>query len=420
MRSLLLLFVFAFAFAGEAQAYLDYSPNANIQEEVEANPYRILPRSKNFFVALDADFFKPVFFGNDDASYYKYDYYHGNGFWMDLRTEYKPVQDLVVNLKLSITHGTSSNGPTYLAEIIPRAAITYRFKLLGFDWESRLSDINRQTIGDGLFIEDKDTEGGYLIGKRDDLTLKIMVDGTGSYQLAGGVIAGDANLWDGLFGATGFINETATSFSPSQFMGTLYTRKSWKNGLGFGAEYGGDTVAIAALAYVKYETNIDRLHLMFKPQFRHYGRGVLGSLPGQVEQNYVSYDQNDKPFTTVMDIFPYGDNVETYSAQLNAEYVVNIFYRFYAETEYADFNFHDRDPVKNFFFRTGVKLYPFKDRIDEFGFLVGNKYLIASTSQGDPTVSNSRTYSAPDTPDFENKPLFMRQLYWMINFSTHM
>jgi hypothetical protein len=418
VRALLLFLILAFT--GQAEAYLAYSPNANIEEEVEANPYRILPHSEHFYAALDADFFKPVFVGAGDPNYYKYDFYHGNGFWMDLRTEYKPNQDLVVNLKLDITHGTSSNGPTYLAFIIPRAAITYRFKLLGFDWESRLSDINRQTIGDGLFIEDKDTEGGYIIGKRDQLTAKIMVDGTSSYKLEGGVIAGDLNLWDGVLGATGFINETDVGFTPSQFMGTLYSRKSWKNGLGVGVEYGGDTVAIAGLAYVKYETDFDRLHLMFKPQFRHYGRGVLGSLPGQVQQNYISYDQNDKPFTTLMDIFPYGDNVETYSAQLNAEYAVNVFYHLYAETEYADFQFHDRDPVKNFFFRTGVKFYPFKERVDEFGFLIGNKFLNASTTQGDPTVSTARTYSAPDTPDFENKPLFYRQLYWMINFSTHL
>jgi hypothetical protein len=408
-------------FFTEAHAYLDYSPNANLEQEIEANPYRILPHSEHLFLTLDADFFKPVFSGGDNNSFYKYDFYHGNGYWMDIRSEYKYNDDLVVNFKASVTHGTSSNGPTYLAEIIPFVAITYRqHGFLGFNWEARLSDIDRQTVGIGLFIEDKETDGGYLIAKKDIFTGKIMVDGTGSYQLDGGVVVGDFNLWDGLLGATGMINETATSFHPPQFMGTVYSRKDWKNGLGYGVEAGGDDATYSAMAYLKYEdTFFNHLHIFVKPQFRSYGKGILGSLPGNIQQNYVSYDQNDKPFTTLMDIFVYGDDVQTYSSQINAEYIFNHFYRLYAETELVDFQYHERDPIEEMFFRTGVKFFPFANRPDEFGFLVGNKYLIASTTQSQ-FSSGTRTYSDPQTPDFENKPLFLKQFYFMFNFTTKM
>ena len=414
------LFLLISCFASQAHAYLDYAPNANLQEEVEAHPYRILPKSEHLFLAVDADFFKPVFMGPNDFNYYKYDFYHGNGYWMDIRSEFKANEDFAVNFKASVTHGTSSNGPTYLALIIPHVGITYRqHGFLGFDWESRLSDIDRQTVGTGLFIEDKETDGGYVIAKRDQFVGKVMVDGTGSFTLDGGVIGIDLSMWDGLIGMTTLIQETGTATHQAEFTSTAYTRHAWKSGLGYGAEYGGDQIAKAGLVYAKYEADIERLHVMIKPQFRTYGKGVLGGLPGHVEQNYVSYDQNDKPYTNVMDIFAMGDNVQTYSAQVNAEYAVNIFYHVFAESEFLDYKYHDVDPFSAVFFRAGVKFFPFKDRADEFGFLVGNKYLIASTTQTN-TIQAPRTYSSPDAPDFENKPLFMKQMYFMFNFSTKM
>jgi hypothetical protein len=421
VRNIFILFLLSSTLVSRAYAYLAYAPNANLQEEVNSNPYRILPKSEHFSFALDADFYKPVFWGGNNFIYYKYDFYHGNGYWADLRGEFKANSNFAVNVKTTLTHGTSSNGPTYLALIVPHVGITYRQQgFLGFDWETRLSDIDRQTVGTGLFIEDKETDGGYAIAKQGIFTGKLMVDGTGSFTLDGGVIALDFNLWDGLLGGTTLIQETETPIQPAQVMSTVYSRHEWKNeGLGFAAEYGGDQAAKAGMVSVKYETDFDRLHLFVKPQFRSYGRGILGSLPRHIEHNYVSYDQNDKPFTNLMDIFAFGDHVETYTAMINLEFAVNIFYHLYVESEFIDFKYHDVQEIHEAFFRTGVKFFPFKDRPEEFGFLIGNKYLIASTAQTS-GFDSSRTYSSPDLPDFENKPLFMKQLYVMFNFSTHM
>ena len=115
--------------------------------------------------------------GANNFNLYKYDFYHGNGYWIDLRSEFRPHPDLNLNLKFDVTQGTSSNGPTYLAMMVPHVGVTFRaHSILGLEWEFRLSDIDRQTIGTGLFIEEKETVGGSVIGKVDDLTLKLMVD----------------------------------------------------------------------------------------------------------------------------------------------------------------------------------------------------------------------------------------------------
>lgn len=418
--TLILVFIFMSAFfrVPSARAYLSYVPNAGLMETVESDPEnRVLPHGSHYAIAGEGDFFKPVFVGYNNPKYYRGDFYHGNGYWVDLRGEFKPVDDLILNLKTDFTHGTSSNGYSYGAEIIPHIGATYRnHSLLGFDWEGRLSDIGRQTLGTGLFIEEKETEGGDLVAKRGTFSAKMMVDGTGSYQLEGGVVAFDASLWDGYFGGTYLIQETEITYAPAHYTGSIYSKHEWSNGLSYGVEWGANQNATAEMAYAQYHAIFfDRLNLMVKPQVRHYGHGILGTVPKHIMQNYVSYDQNDKPFTNPMDIFVYGDNVTTYSSQLNLEYVFNSFYRYYVEGEALRYFYHNASTLQAFYYRTGFKFYPFHGNKTEIGVLIGNKYLIASTSVNGGT---DRDFSYPLGVDTENKPLFLQQTYCMVNLST--
>ena len=422
------LVAFAQFWGTPAYAYFDYAPNRNVMEEVEQHSYRILPRSSDYALAIDGDFFKPVFIGGGPSDYYRYDFYHGNGYWLDLRSEFKPLDDLVLNLKTTFTQGTTSNGPTYQALIIPRLALTYRaHRFLGLDWETRLGDIDRQTLGNGLFIEMKETAGGYIKTGSGDFEARLFVDGTGSFTLDGGVNALEAQWKQGLAGFTVMMLETGVDYRPPQFSGSVYSRNSWENGISYATELGGNNRSYAGLASVTYEQEWEALKLKLKPQFRHYGKFILGDLAGQrgqigpngvrvgyLEQNYVSYDQNDKPFILPMNVFFYGDNLETYSSLANLEYRFNSFYRIYAETEAITLMLHDREPVRALFYRTGFRFFPFKRREDEFGILVGNKYLISSSEDS----SGDRSFALPNQPDFENKPLFMQQFYWMIHYSV--
>jgi hypothetical protein len=405
-----------FLLGTEASAYLDYPRNLDLAAEVEGKPYRILPHTQYYTFAIDGDFFKPAFIKNNNDNYYRYDFYHGNGYWMALRAEFKPVPDLVLNLKTDFTHGTSSNGPTYQALIIPHLGLTFRQKLLGFDGEARLSNIDRQTIGAGVFIDQKETDGGYVTLKHNDFFAKLMVDGTGSFRMEGGLVALDVSFMQQILGATFLIQETNTEFNPPNNIGTLYSKKNWDNGLGYAVEVGGHQAAWAGLAFIKFQKQIGSLNFLIKPEARYYGSQILGSVPGNINHNYVSYDQNDKPFTSAMNILSYGDHVKTYSGLLRLEYRFNSFYQIYGENELIQLQRMGRDTIQSDYFRAGFKLYPFKGREDEFGFLIGNKYLNASTGRSG--GSGYRTYSSPLIPDVENKPLFLRQTFLMFNFST--
>lgn len=77
----------------------------------------------------------------------------------------------------------------------------------------------------------------------------------------------------------------------------------------------------AALAGLDYEVELDRFKLRIGPQYRHYGRKLFGDLAGAINQTYVGYDQNDKPFTNFLNISAYGDNVDAFSSQLGGSTV---------------------------------------------------------------------------------------------------
>jgi hypothetical protein len=407
------LFLLLFFHSGSAQAFFQYAPNLNVREEVDAHDFRILPRGENYVLALDGDFFKPVFINPGSLEYYRGDFYHGNGYWLDFRAEFQPLDQLILNLKTTFTQGTSSNGPTFNALVIPRLGLTYRKEgMAGLDWETRLGDIDRQTLGAGMFIEMRETVGGYISARSEDFRARVMVDGTGSFTLDGGVLALEAAYREGLLGGTLMMLETDVDYSPPQFTATLFSKADFTPGFGYLLEAGGNEAGFATLAGLHFESDWEPLRFFVKPQFRHYARKLFGELAGAINQTYVSYDQNDKPFTTALNIFSYGDNVETISSQVGAEYTVNHFYRFYAKSELFSFRFHDRSDVGGIFYRAGVRFFPFREREDEFGFVIGNQYLIAST-----LADGGRTASLPNQVDVENKPLFMLQTFWMVNFS---
>lgn len=422
-RSPLLVLAFLFS-CRTSHAYVEYAPNQNLADEVRTHSYRILPRGEHYSLALDADFFKPVFMGGDNFTYYKWDYYHGNGYWLTARAEFIPVDRLSINLKTLITQGTSSNGPVYNAMIVPLLALTYQEHVFGVDWETRLSDIGRQTVGTGIFIEEKDTMGGYVRAHKGDVDLSLMVDGTGSYRIEGGIAAIDLTLWNGLIGTTVLVQEVDSAIRPTQFTNTLYSTRRFENGFAYGAEGAFNQNAKAAMGYVSYEGWLGDqreggFHYFLKPQARYYGDRIMGNLAGRVAHNYISYEQNDKAFTNFMDIMSYGNASSAFALQTNLEYVFNIFYRVYGETEFVDYRYRDVPTIRSLYFRTGMKFYPFKEREDHFGFLIGNKYLIASSSDIDnSSVVGARTYTAPNGADNENKPLFLQQTYFMINYTT--
>jgi hypothetical protein len=405
---------FSLFLPGTAFSYLDYAPNEDLFRQVENESFRILPRTEKWVFAVDADFFKPMFLGSNDASLYKFDFYHGNGFWLSFRSEYRPVDDLSINIKLDLTQGTSSNGPTFLAFVIPHVGLTYRVpRLLGLDWEFRLSDIARQTVGTGLFVEMKETVGGSITGTNEGFTAKLMVDGTGSFRLDGGLAAIDVSFGEGLIGGTVLVQEVQTDFRAPRLTGTLYSRKVYENGFSYGIETGANSNASASLAYAELKGDAGLLSYRIKPQYRHYGSRILGQLPGRVMHNFVAYDQNDKPYTSLMNIMAYGDDVDAFTLQTDAEIRFNAFYRVFAESEYVSWFFKGRQDLRTLFYRAGIRFTPFKDRDDEFAFLVGNRYLNASTQ-----IASGRTYSSPVYPDLENKPLFIRQLYLMVNYAV--
>lgn len=414
------IFSFAFLIAGialsalSAEAYLAYNHNRNVREEVQSQPFRIFPGSEKWAFAVDADFFKPLFLNNLNSERYVYDYYHGNGFWMDGRFEFAPVQNLIFNIKSTLTQGTSSNGPGYLFVPYARVGVTYRFLSSDIQNEFRLSDVDRQTVGLGLFVEDKIVNGAYWKSEWAGAQFKFLVDGTGNFKLDGGLYAAELSIANGGLGGSIFVFETERygdyTTSPT---GTVFTR--WGGGnLRAGFEGAFNYRAYAGMGYLDWKWSSEPWTIRFKPQARYYGSKIMGNLPGNIENIYVAYEMNDLPFLNFMSLMSKGDDVIAYGALLNIAYRPNHFYQLFFEGEPVYFDFVKQENYRYPFFRTGFKLFPMVGREDSLGFLIGNKFLSASSNS-----FGFRRYTTPTDVDLENRTIFVEQFYMMFNFEVH-
>lgn len=403
------------ASSNSAHAYLSYNYNQNLRQELASQPYRILPINEKWAFAIDADFYKPVFLNNLNSESYTFDFNHGNGYWLDLRAEFSPVRNLVFNLKTTFTQGTSSNGPSYLFTPFARVGVSYRFGEDSTEHEIRLSDIDRQTIGNGIFVEDKVIAGGYWKSTWDETQLRFLIDGTGTFQLDGGMYATELSFFNRGLGASLYLFEAGRfgdyNTSPT---GTVFGRLGGGN-LTTGFEGAFNYRSWAGLVYLKWRVTSEPWSFEIKPQVRYYAKKIMGNLAGDIENVYVAYELNDTPFMNFMSIMSYGDDVLAYGSLAKVSYRPNHFYQLYFEGEPTFLAYRGAlAPLKFLFFRTGFKLYPMQNREDALGFLIGNKYLAASSSS-----FGFRRYTTPVDVDIENRSIFIKQLYMMFNFEVH-
>ena len=131
-------------------------PNSNLKQELEVDSDRVLTKSNHVLFAVDGSAYQR-FLGTKD-------FYHGTGYWLQFRTEVSPHELYKVNIRTIFYSGNSSSG--YAAPI-------GFYNLLGLEgsWPSKINggvlsgrvlDIERQTVGRGLLIQDREFFGGSL------------------------------------------------------------------------------------------------------------------------------------------------------------------------------------------------------------------------------------------------------------------
>ncbi len=153
------------------------------------------------------------------------------------------------------------------------------------------------------------------------------------------------------------------------------------------------------MAKVSHDLTAGGFSLQSILQGRYYQNGFAQGFAGQIENQYVSYDQYNKYYTNSINVFSRDDQVMVSSLVLNLRYEFSHAHRLGLLNEVGMFDYNGIEDDRFYFGRVEYNHYPFPLREDYFSFFVTNKLLRDS-------------YNAP--PYYESSssaPLFRTHVY---------
>jgi hypothetical protein len=378
---------------------LDYPgalPNHDLGKEIEYENDRLIPKVSWFSAAADAQ----VYF----RQLAKDDFYHGAGYWVQARTEFRPSDLFQLNVRSIFYSGSISSGYT-----VP----TGQYNLFGFSGtlpelvfggklQVRAIDLERQTVGQGLIIEEKETAGVAFTWTRDNIFLKVMKDGTGGLVYGDDLTDIEGKFYNGLIGL-GTLMWTAPEQSglaenrkPAYFVNSTHSLfELGKSNMDYVAEVGWRYSKMGALFGLTTEGSLDRLRYKSRLQYRSYSDKFGKDFVGEIDNMYISYDQYNKRYTNAGNIFTKDDNVRAYSLVADLEYDLTRQITLQSKNEIGKFNYAQTADQNFYFYRLGVTYYPIPNRRESVTFFASNKVL---------TDSNRRPPS--DYSLDKNLPLF--------------
>lgn len=367
--------------------------NANLREEVEASPDRLIPLTEHFAFAVDGDaYYRNL--GPDD-------FYHGIGYWLQARSEARLSPWARVNVRSILYAGSCSEGyaaPSGSYHLFALTA-TPEPPLFGGGFTIRLGDLDRQTFGEGLLIQNKEMNGGLLRWQNEKHGVQFRIDGTGMLRKTDDTIAGELWLFNSAIGAGSvhWLQGVAEDLLPQPRDPYWYIFSRAKfDWFSYGAEYGARAGASAALIALKADREFDSFSASLKLEGRRYEKDFAKDFAGKIQQQYISYDQYDKDYTDTMNIFVIGDDVNVAAVHLHLKWRVSDVWRLHSLNEAGQFNFNNSNKIEYYYFRQGVEYCPIAERSDCLNIFVSNKTLLDSYARPPSltSVSNAALFRA--------------------------
>jgi hypothetical protein len=380
------------------QAYADYPSarlNQNVCEEISGQSYRLLSRKDWFCGAVDGQAYA--------RTIGKRDYYHGVGHWTQVRTEFRWEESVAINFRSILYSATSSSGYADSNEDYHLASFRFIYpeKILGAFLTLRIVDLDRQSVGEGLFIEARESNGGLMLWDWDNVQFRWLQESTGFLVGDDDVSNPEINFWErrlGL-GALWFYEQPFQDKRvPYYYLYSNIPYESWT----FSAEAGARNGTLAYLGKISHELLAGGFTMETILQGRYYPNGFAQGFAGQIEQQYVSYDQYNKYYTNSINVFARAGHATVSSLVLNFRYEFSHAHRMGWLNEVGMFDFVGAEDDRFYFGRLEYNHYPFPLREDYFSFFATNKLLRDS-------------YNAP--PNFESltsDPLFRNYGYFGI------
>lgn len=362
--------------------------NATLREEVESDTQRLIPLTKHFAFAVDGEtYFRNL--GSDD-------FYHGVGYWMQIRSEARPIEAVSLNVRSIVYAGSCSTGyaePGGGYHLLGLSA-TDPHLIFGGKIGLRMADLDRQTFGEGLLVQEKEMNGALVSWQRDNHYVLVRTDGTGLFRVNDDTYNTELGLWAG---AVGLGNVSWPQGQAQDHLthdrvpyNYVFSRMSF-DWFSYGLEAGTRQQAFAGLLALKTANTWGGLSLQTKLEARRYNSGFAEDFAGQVQQQYISYDQYDKAFTNAANVFVTGDDVTVAAAHLNARMKISEAWRLHSLNESGRFDFKSKDSLGYYYFRQGTEYCPFEGREDCLDFYVSNKVLTDSFARPPSKLSTSNS-----------------------------
>ncbi len=299
--------------------------NYDLGSTVAQQPWRKLPRSDVFALATDVQVWKS--WGNE------YDYYHGAGYWVDFFSEYKVHPDLVINGKLSFVNGTTSYGYNGANRFYQQMGVTWTPGIFGEGWSTlmRFFDLDRQTLGAGLWVDDLELSGFFWQIRKGDYFYQLYLPGTGGVLIPGDLFGQElfARNQDFDFGISSYYFHQV-SYEVSEVPGVISIEKqdvSPTTGIFirsrpdqppiYGFELGVREGKWAGAGAVGYQnTTEDNFKWRGSLHYHQFQRGFAGVIAGRAQKDFLPYNVIDRPYDNPINELKRSDDVLTVSARL--------------------------------------------------------------------------------------------------------
>ncbi len=316
--------------------------------------------NESFSIGADLELWK--YWGNNESIY------HGAGYWLDIYSQYKLYENLNINLKTIMLNGTISNG--YLGFQRTR-------HVLSIDWDIndksnlRLLDLERVTVGAGIFVDDSYISGG-IYSYQTDYKFYALVSGTSVINKQGDLYSFslEKEYKYSSLGLSTYTFSKGTDLSDSDKL---------ENNLGVYIKPTQDSDSVHNIEAVinpensKYAYSIKLGHQFFNKniqlyaQHRIYDKNV-NSYTRFSRYSYIPLELIERDFVNPQNIFYSTGKTKVYSGHLNYSFKLNDLLSLEGSHEYVDLEQPDFK-FQKFFYYEKLKYDLGKNKNNSFVYL---------------------------------------------------
>lgn len=382
-RSATVFFLFFLISNISGAEYLAALQNHDVCSEIANDKDRKITRGDWFCLGFDSVAFLRAL-GRSE-------YYHGFGHWSQLRSEFKINELSSLNLRSVFFSGSSSNGYAQPSGYFTLYSLESQWpeKLLNGTLKVRILDQDRLTTGLGLFVQDKESNGGRLDWIFENYRFTFKGESTGGFMIGDDLYNYEIKENNSLFGAGIVLFPAGSQSGLSENRKPYYYMFSSMptHILDLQTEIGHRNKAWAGLLKISKTMESENYSANLEMQSRKYENHFAEQIAGQIDHQYISLDQLDKTFMNAINIFVVNDHVQAGSVNLNLSYRLDSNHKWSFQNEFVHLDYSDLFKKDFLFFRAEYSYSPIPNRDDSLVFFLSNKALAQSEAIPPFTIS---------------------------------